>query len=1634
MPHSPNNISRKYWRAKIEMFENPFQIADSILTEYYKSEQDPYEFSACVCDDARQTIEKITGKEPLATFLLITAALKVVIYRYSSQNQIGVETPLLKDLNSQEPGTENNILLLSKLNKNQTFRDFIDELKQTLESAYQYHEFPIGELALENQVYPDSDIYIWSNMLHTSPTFEGRHALCVEIDLKDSLRLTLSSPNHKITSWLLEDIYTCLVNVALQLKDPNQEISRVSRNSTPNLAERINAFNRTDKIFYESQSILDIFNELAQRIPNQVAVVHNNTQITYSELEKKASQLANYLIENYDIQKGDVVASSIPSSEWLIVSILGIMKAGGCYLPINTQFPASRVDYLLSQSNAQALVFHSSEAEQAMEFADLPLVAIDLQIDENSTELGEDISVSGEDKAYCIFTSGTTGDPKGVSISYSGLRNVALDHIHKFQMNPSDKYLQFMSNSFDGSLLDIFTTLLSGATLVMVDDGLKKKPDKLAEYIKSNEITVTTITPSYLQILDLKDMESLRIVVSAGEAIIHNLAMKYARVLDFYNGYGPTEAAINSTLYKVDPNIDYIRIPIGKPSANKKIYIVDSETRLQPVGVIGEICISGEGLASGYTNEQQLSKEKFVDNDFDSFPILYKTGDLGCWTPEGNILFLGRNDHQIKINGYRVDPYEISNVLNKHPDVRHSHIETHSTPTDSKALVAYYQKKPEKMELVPSLGEYGIYDVFLYDSMANDPMRVKGYQKAIEKAVFGKVVLDPGTGSEIILARRCVEAGAKKVYAIEIDENAYRKAKENIVKLGLVEKIELIKGDITQVKIPQNIDLVVSALAGNIASADGCIGVVRNLKTNMESKPAFLPNLYTTRIAGFYLEEAKTHMGFSPISSHYIAELFKKYGRNFDPRLCIQNIQHDCILTNAGVCETINYEQELTDEITEELFLTVEKEGLFSGFALWMNAYYGEDLIIDSLEKTHHLPVYFPIDSSDEIHVIPGDRIYVEFIRKSTPNCINPGYLIKGIVTRKGEKIGSFKYDSSYLKEGFRNHSLYQLMFEEDGTPNSNGGVGTKTSIESYLKSRLPSYMVPNQCIEVAEWPLTIHGKIETKKLPLPQLSQESNKNNYLAPRTVFEESLCEIWQDILQCKPIGIEDDFFGLGGDSIKIIQCVQQMQNQGYGIEASDIMDYPTVKSLSEFYQANERKRTGLSDNQTRSKALQITPPEKAIFEKENIEDVYPATSMQELMIGKYNEDSHLNGIYHCCTIWNFDDPELSTDKLLKSIQKLVDDNPSLRKYFALTDSGRLLQVTMKSRQVHIPIADLTDTDIQSEEKYFRKIFNQDIKNRFNVFAQDEPLIRFHLYIRSTQTFSLFISFHHAILDGWSGIELKNQLLENYSTRDTLRHKLKIDSNKEYATLEANTTNAIEARNFWSRYEIVEHNFLGNQQSHSDGGSYIFKWYELGKDAAKIVTEKSAQNGASIKAVLLEHCAMSMMDVLSETKITIGVVSNGRTDKLTEPFKTTGLFWNILPLTLIHNQDRTGLKAQVELTKVEKYGLYPYGEIEKRQQKSGLNIPCFNFVRFHNDTHEKKPIFTEGPINDRFHFPITFLVIARQDEEGMELSVRVDFNSRLISEKTIDEILTKWNLHINGIPDSSNKSRLLDEVFLK
>ena len=478
---------------------------------------------------------------------------------------------------------------------------------------------------------------------------------------------------------------------------PEQRVAALPMLSAGERQQLLVEWNRTEVEYHSTRCIHESISAQVASAPDAVAVIYEHQRLSYRQLDVRANQLAHRL-QGMGVGPDVLVGVCLKRSLELMIALLGVLKAGGAYVPLDPDDPPERLAFMLEDAQAPVLLTHSSLLPM-LPANQTPTVCLDLER-ESLAKMPNglpDVNITAQNLACVIYTSGSTGRPKGAMNTHRGISNRLQWMQETYRLSASDRVLQKTPYSFDVSMWELFWPLMTGACVVLARPRGHKEPAYLARLIREREISVVHFVPSMLRIFleqpDAAQCRSLRQVICSGEVLSTELVQRFFDRLDagLDNLYGPTETAIDVTYWQCERANPRGIIPIGRPIANTRIYILDATLQPVPIGVAGELHIGGVAVGRGYWQRPELTATQFIADPFSPDPAarLYRTGDIARYLPDGNIEFLGRIDDQVKLRGFRIEPDEISTVLAMHPDVSECVVVVREYGKDDKKLVAY---------------------------------------------------------------------------------------------------------------------------------------------------------------------------------------------------------------------------------------------------------------------------------------------------------------------------------------------------------------------------------------------------------------------------------------------------------------------------------------------------------------------------------------------------------------------------------------------------------------------------------------------------------------------------------------------------------------------------------------------------------------------------------------------------------------------------------------------------------------------------------------------------------------------------------------------------------------------------------
>jgi amino acid adenylation domain-containing protein len=725
-----------YWREKLG---GELPVLD-LLTDRPRPPVQTYRGSAeerILSAEVTERLKQVSTENGATLFMTLLAAFNVVLWRYTRQQDILIGSPIANRNRTEIEGIigffVNTLVLRSTVNPEMSFREFLAQVRETTLGAYGHQDVPFERLVEELQPERTLNRPPLFQVMLTLQTWEEMHLDGLEMTsmntkrevTKFDLSLFLSETEIGLYSWgayntdlfdgstiarLLKHFHTLLEEIAA---NPDARLSELSLMTTEE-TQQFEQWNQTQSEYERDKCVHQLVELQASRQPNALAVVYEEKQISYGELNRRANRLAHYLRAHgvgLEIRVGVLMERS---ANW-IVALLGILKAGGVYVPLDGSYPAGRLRFMVEDAEIRLLLTESGQPR--IEASEVVFLDQDWEwLESESTENPENVT-QAEDLAYLMYTSGSTGQPKGVGVPHRAI-NRLVRNTNYVKLDESDRVAQISNASFDAATFEIWGALLNGSRVVVLEKETALSPKELKKQLVEHEISAMFLTTALFNQTALSRPEifaSLKYMIFGGDTAdpraVHRV-LGEGRPEHLVNAYGPTENTTFTTWYDAqESDIGARMIPIGQPLSNTEVWVLDQQSRMVPVGVPGELCIGGDGLARGYIRRPELTAEKFVPHPYsrNAGARLYRTGDLVRYREDGNIEFLKRMDQQVKVRGFRVELGEIESTLNQYRAVMESIVVDRKDSSGDIRLIAYFVPEvgvePTSLELLTFLQE-----------------------------------------------------------------------------------------------------------------------------------------------------------------------------------------------------------------------------------------------------------------------------------------------------------------------------------------------------------------------------------------------------------------------------------------------------------------------------------------------------------------------------------------------------------------------------------------------------------------------------------------------------------------------------------------------------------------------------------------------------------------------------------------------------------------------------------------------------------------------------------------------------------------------------------------------------------------
>ncbi len=1326
---------------------------------------------------AGAALRSLSRREGATHFMTTLAAFQVLLSKYAGQEDFVVGTPVAGRARAELEGLigffVNTLPLRTRLEGDPPFRALLGRVREEALGAYMHQDLPferlVEELGVERSLartplfqvmfsYEESRgrdvLRLGTAAVERVATTHSAAKFDLSLGMSGDGERMVGTVTYRVELWdqgtmerLLGHLRTLLEGIAEAPEQPVSELPLLEEGERRQLLRGWSAAGASAR---REPAVHERFAAQAARTPGAVALRWAGGARTYAELEAGSNRVAHALLRR-GVGPEVAVAVCAERTPALLEALLGVWKAGGVFVPLEPEHPAERRAYVLRDAGARLVVGHAHlleelEAEETLALDD----GAESLVGESTEAPG--VAVAPESLAYIIYTSGTTGRPKGVGVSHGSLAGTLGWCAEEFGFGAEDEMPSMASSGFDIWLLETALPWLGGGRTRLLERSRVREVKELVEELE--EVTALHAVPALMgEVVEEiargpGTLPRMRWVLVGGDVIPPELPGRMRAVFpgaELRLGYGPTEGTIISASVRAEGAVGGGKRLMGRPHGSGRMYVLDGGMEPVAEGVAGEVYVGGGAEARGYVGRAALTAERFVPDPFgaDAGGRLYRTGDRARWGSGGVLEHLGRVDGQVKLRGYRIEPGEVEAVLREHAGVREAAVVLREDRPGDPRLVAYVvpragageppgSRRDDAIELWPSIGAHYVYDELIYHGLSSDVRRNDMYRIALERHVSGRVVVDVGTGGDAVLARLCAEAGARKVYAVDLLEASCDQARRRVEALGLGGTITVVQGDARTVELPEPADVCVSEIVDSIGGAEGAATILRDARRLLRDGGVFVPARSVTRIAAASLPAGlHERPAFTEVAAHYVERIFAQVGRRFDLRLGIRNFPSDAVLSGEGAFEDLDFQAGAAAEFERRVALTVERAGRFDGFVLWLELHFGAGEVLDTLrERTSWVPVFLPV-LHPGVQVVPGDRVEVVCSARLPDGGVHPDYRVRGSLVRgTGERL-SFDHLSPARGTAYRAGPFYDRLFAGDGVPVT--GVPPAVApaeLYDHLRERLPEYMVPGAVVLLDSLPLGPNDKLDRAALPEPG-AREEGRGGF---RTPAEEVLAGLWEEVLGRGGIGPDDGFFTLGGHSLTGTRLVSRIR-EVFGIEVPlrALFEAPTVAGLARAVERLLREGGGPPPpplvRVPRDRPLPLSFAQQRLWFLHRLD---PASTAYHVPVAL-----RLRG-------------GLDAEVLARALGEVVRRHEALRTVFRAS-GGEPVQLIREPGPAVLPAVDLAALPGEAREAELLELARAEARRPFDL--AEGPLLRGLVVRLGEEEDALLLTMHHVVSDGWS-----------------------------------------------------------------------------------------------------------------------------------------------------------------------------------------------------------------------------------------------------------------------------------------
>lgn len=1613
-----------YWKEKLsghQQLELPVDFPRPSQMDHKGAAMD---FS--ISKETSEKLRKLAKKHDASMHSVMLSSVNILLGKYSGQEDIIIGSPIANRHYGQTQALigffVNMLVNRTVLAAGQSYEALIRQIHREQVIAQMHQDLPfeklVDELSIDrdtsrhplfqvsfvvqsfgNPKNSDNQQQQYLKPFKTEYLYDATKFDC-SIYIDDSQEEMRGCINYA-TALYTPDTISQLIKHYLYLLDqladsPEKSYSKISLLNAEEFDQLVYDWNRIDEEYPRDGTIQELFEKQAALRPDKIALVYGEQEFSYQMLNEKSNQLARHLRSAYlektkqELPPDTLIALYTDRSIEMVIGILAILKAGAAYVPLDINHPQDRISYILEDTNATFILSTKPDfSDQGIELPADKLICIALEecCYQHTDRSNLAPCSSSEHLAYIIYTSGTTGKPKGVMQTHGNVVRLFSSTTDQFQFNENDVWTLFHSYAFDFSVWELWGALCYGGKLIVVSNEQTKDLEDFFRLCHKHQVSVLNQTPSaFYRFADIASQSagpicSLRYIIFGGEALnsyqlrtwwsYQSLHQLSTRLI---NMYGITETTVHVTFKALHPD-DTVSSNIGKPIADLKAYVLDANFNPQPIGVAGELYVGGAGLAKGYLNHPELSLERFIPDPFATAADQSRGHDRIYKTGD-LVRWLTNGD--LEYLGRNDDQVKIRGYRIEPGEIEHA-------LSQIKGITQCCVLAKERSTNTGNSRYLAAYYVLDGKEMSVDYEDiVESWEHLYDDSVYGseveEVVMEEDfsgwnayvTDSPIPIPE--MQAWKNNTLSIISGLNPV-----NVLEIGVGSGL-LMYPLLADVQRYTGLDIskaVINRHQKYLENRQQRHTSLHHLKANQidrlpehERFDTIILNSVSQYFPGINYFEEVVEKALSRLSPG--GSLFLGDIRNFD--------QLKSLIRDRLDYEGKNYNQQDLDQIALK-----ENEFLLSPRYFLQMAEQYPQLQVEVMERTRHY--------DNEL-----SRYRYDVVISLRDNAGTQPIRISGVA-------GS--YNIPYLS---------QLPKEE---------------ILRQLSLLLPAYMIPAALVQMAALPLTVNGKLDKRALPDPDFN--ANPEGAVAPVTEAEKLLCSIWQEVLELNHVGITDDFFQIGGDSILSIRLVSKIKQAGYSLSVKDVFRYRTIQELLQnIAPADSPSETEYAPFSLISTELQEAIVQENDIELSQVQDIYPASYLQSgMLVDSYARNNR--ALYHDIHTFSIN-ASFDREKFEQVWKDLIQKNEQLRTSFLVCETGYVNVV------YHTVLPDARMMVCDPSTKIEQLTENEEARD----FKLANPGIFRLIIIPGTSSFIFAFAYHHAIIDGWSLASIIAEFVDSY----VHNQPFKTDFRPSYGKFIAKELKALQNnsyKKFWGDYlegyEQGSKNLLSHPEPARHFPTEISLKQELPADTVLKITALARELKMSPDVIFMGVYQLVLSLFYNTNDLVTGTVVNNRLEEEGGD-RVFGLHLNTIPMRFKTEPDKVqSAKAYFEEVfknklKVNEYGGYPYGKI-----KADLNLRedlyhcAFNYIHFHNaeENFENQSISTED-LSVKISIPFMLNVSRMRDTYTILLKSFPDFIDEADAERLLVTFITCME-QIAAHPDQMIKDlQLLPEPMFQ